>query len=663
MNFFLSSNGFMGAVDKCAYLAWNRRIAAFWLLKANGASTSYLTVTGRGLAAAMSETDGESVSADTAVRDLVETVKEFYRRRILAPNKSIDVLATSDPSGLPLSLSFIAFSVLTASQMRTDEKNRATAYYPRLAQLLDCPVIGRDQPQGLSPDGFAALWVHAHEWSRIAAPQPLFLPSTEHVYRRYIAYPMSHVGLRQVDLDKLPQFFESSDYAPGAAISLERLRSDFVGWAATSLTRQGQGACRDERLDIVVQQVAQELKAWDGIAHDARGRRVAHVELTLEVVRGSPRLSYLARRPPGFPEVFERGEHTFDSLEDGWYDPLPIPRTDGALLLKGFEWTSTAQAPNFVLRRGGAPAIAFVASEEYAGLTSRKRLLAGVESAVLYHESVAEQVEHRIASLASSPPTRLDYGDTLPIGWRLLTGIRIDRPSSEVVPGISALEVDAAVEIIATGGLRIGRRAAWLVDAPPRLLVSGVQSNVKIDGRSVRLGPDGAVQWDHLRKAPGVRVIEAGRTQMRLELVDAAVSDALPALARPVDCLDEHVLGLPRGRWKLIGGSPEHVAEFDLSQQRIVRCAFEPIFAIRQAIPGCVLFLADGERRPARSDASEASCRAWALAILQATDADMPLATLTPSAARHAERTWLYFVRAGRDMAGDARLGGEGGPP
>ena len=141
------------------------------------------------------------------------------------------------------------------------------------------------------------------------------------------------------------------------------------------------------------------------------------------------------------------------------------------------------------------------------------------------------------------------------------------------------------------------------------------------------------------------------------------MKSGLPTLGRPVGHLDEHVVGLARGRWKLIGGSPEHVADVDLAQQRIVRCAFEPVFAIRQATPGCVLFLGDGERRPRSPEASWPAFRAWATAVVQASNADMPLATLDPSAARDAERTWRHFVRAGRECMVDVeRADGEGGP-
>src|SRR5690606_7820223 len=117
----------------------------------------------------------------------------------------------------------------------------------------------------------------------------------------------------------------------------------------------------------------------------------------------------------------------------------------------------------------------------------------------------------------------------LPVGWRLLVDLRIDRPSDVSSPGIEALEVDAAVELMTVGGLRVGRRAEWLLDCPPTLLVSG-HGRVSINGREARVRPDGVIEWDRLPRNAGTHVVEAGRAQRRITLVAAAVAGDLPVL-------------------------------------------------------------------------------------------------------------------------------------
>jgi hypothetical protein len=532
--------------------------------------------------------------------------------------------------------------------MRADGSKRASAYYVRLAELLDCPCV-RELPMGVSTEGFESLWLYTRTWTVQHVGQPLFIPKTA-VVRKYVAYPLAHVGLRQVDLEKLKEFFEWADYAPGAIVAVERLCADFSRWLAEGvrLTRPGRAACTDERLDAVLQQVAQELKGWNGVAQDASGRKVAHVELTLDVIRGVPNLSYLARRPPGFPEVFEHDGHRFDSLEEGWYDPLPVPREDGAHLLHGFEWLSTQKSPSLVLRRAGARAIAFVKSEDYSGLTSRRRLLAGIECALLYHESAADTVRARVEQLVTFPPT-LVRDHKLPEGWQVLVDVKLDRPAADTMPGLEALEVDAAVEIMTVGGLRIGRRAEWLVDRPPTLFVSGIQQQAVINRRPTRVNTNGVVDWEHFNREHGVYVIEAGRAQRRITLVEAAISQGLPVLAREAD-LNGFPLALARGHWIVLGRRPGQLIQVNLHTQDILRLSFEPVWAIRQATPGCALFVVSDERHPGDVEGDEPATAAWADTIQSAYGKGMPIASLEPATSEAAQRSWASFVRTARRL-------------
>jgi len=632
----------MQATDDSRYLTWNTRVALFWLTKPTGSQETYLSVTPSGLAVAAWECDGVRLSPEEAENDLIAAVRLMYRRHILDAGTDIGCLAVIE-SNVPLCLAFLAFSVLAAHRMHADDANRSTAFYARLAQFLDCPR-SRERPKGFSTEGFEKLWILARDWTATNTGTPLFVPKSA-ILRRYVAYPLAHVGLRQVDLDKLPEFFDWADYTPNSVVAFERLRDDLTRWVSerARLTRTGRAACMDGRLDAVLQQVAQELKAWDGIAQDASGRRIAHVELILDVPRGVAKLSYLARRPPGFPEVFEHGAHRFDSLEEGWYDPLPVPSDHGAELLHGFEWVSTQTSPSLVLRRAGALAIAFVRSEEYSGLSSRRRLLAGVDCALLYHQSVADAVHARLEQIVSSRPTPVsDAG--LPDGWRLLLGVRIDQPSATTVQGLEALEVDAAVDIMTVGGLRIGRRAEWLVEHPPKVLVSGAHSQVTIDGRPVRVLADGFIERDHRSCGPGVHVLEAGRAHRRISLVEADIAQNLPALGGGGDA-NEYTLALARGRWVVLGERPGQLVRFELPTQKIVRAPFTPLWAILQAAPGCALFLAAEERPSGDVYGSESEVAAWAESITSASARAVPLASLDPAACAAAQRSWAKFVR------------------
>jgi hypothetical protein len=394
--------------------------------------------------------------------------------------------------------------------------------------------------------------------------------------------------------------------------------------------------------------VAQELATWNGVAADEAGRRVAHVELSLEIVRGAPKLSYLARRPPGFPEVFEYDGHRFDSLEEGWYDPLPVPPEEGQQLLHGFEWSADRRAgvETFALKRRPTRAIAFVKSEDYTGLTSRRRMLAGVECALLYHESVAEIVEKRVNEIGVGH-VRPIVSLGVPVGWRLLLDLQV-QASATTVPDLEALEVDAAVELMTVGGLRVGRRAAWLIDRPPQILVSGSPESVLVNGHPAKVGSGGVVEWDRSSREPGVHVIEAGRAHVRVEIIDGSIAERLPSIsATTTEAI--YSIALARGSWHVVGRNPGEIVDVDLSKQAVLRLPFEPVWALSRGLRGVVLLLTSNDLEPGELLGDEEAVKRWAVAIQDACATDeKPLACLDARMTSNVRRLWRGFARVAR---------------
>lgn len=635
----------MAISDFSRYVAWNSRIALYWLTHPNETGRVYLTVTPSSLATAAWECDGTPLTAEEAENDFVEAVREMYRGHINY-RCGIESLATLE-NGIPHSIAFLAASVFAAYRMREDEFRRATAYFPRLAELLGFGAAA-DEPPDFSKTAFETLWQHASAWTQ----GRLVLASG--AFRRYEAYPIAHAALRKVDLDRLPDFFEWASYAPGASVELERLKADFLLWLtmASTLTPRGVEACLGDHQEPAIQQIGVELRAWNGIAPDAAGRKIATVEIALDLPRDIPKLFLLARRPSGFPETFQHDDHQFDSLSEGWYEPLPLPVDRGALLLNGFEWTSIQQTPSCVLRRAGARVIAFAVSEDAAGLISRRRLLAGVECALLFHESAAEVVRARVAQLTTAPVRWIEDPE-LPPGWRLIDRIRIAQPSSDEVPGMTALEVDAAVEIVTRGGLRVGRSAEWLAESPPSIYVSGNAPEVTIDGRAIRVQSDGRLNWQRSAMTGGEHVIAAGRSYKRISLVAPQIAQTLPQLFQTREA---HLfpVGLARGTWAILGERSDNVFHVSLDEQRVVQVGFEPVWAIRG---GCALFLVSREVEPAHERDTDG--RPWANVIVGAASRRVEVATINPSAAPAALKSWSQFQVAAQRLVG--QLGGAEG--
>ena len=170
---------------------------------------------------------------------------------------------------------------------------------------------------------------------RMAPEAPRASPSyagRNRQYQRYLAYPLAHVPLREVDIQRLPQFFAAYGYDPGVRPSRERLAFDLVerGGPWHYLTKPGKKALQDpRRRPFVVRQVAHELEHWDGSRTDSAGNRIASVELWMDIKKRRPELHLLARRPSGFPETLRSGEYVFEaSTRDGMKPFLWATTTD-----------------------------------------------------------------------------------------------------------------------------------------------------------------------------------------------------------------------------------------------------------------------------------------------------------------------------------------------
>jgi hypothetical protein len=185
------------------------------------------------------------------------------------------------------------------------------------------------------------------------------------------------------------------------------------------------------------------------------------------------------------------------------------------------------------------------------------------------------------------------------------------------------------------------------VDCPPRLLVSGMQQDVRVNGRVAVVGPGGVVEWERLGREPGVHVVEAGRAHLRIEIVEGALAEGLHAVSRP-PLGATHSVALARGRWQVIGKRPGEIVEMDLANQAILRVPFDPIWAIRCATPGVVLYLASFDHEPGQPVDDASAAERWASAISAAAGKDTPLACLDPAVVRGAPKQWRGFVRVAR---------------
>ena len=562
------------------YELWNYMVADTCLLSDSSDGVVQLTITPQTLAKAHEEAEHVILTPEEAETSLITSVSAIYAARVLPSSRGLLALRSAHTDDVPYATGFLALTVLAAFHMRTDDDHTAAAFYPRLAEMLGCRLMGT-YPDRFNGDDYIALWSELNEWlmrhfeRRLANPD-----STSH--RRYLAFPLAHVPLREVDIKRLPQFFSLRGYEPGMRPSKERLVFDLVEGSGPwpYLTEAGQKALQDPgRRPFVVRQVAHELEHWDGGRTDSSGNRFASIELWMDIKKRRPELHLLARRPSGFPETLRNGEYVFEASYEGWYEAVPLGQDDGSLLSQGLRVGTGHSRGGFSLQLRSCCAVPLTPSPEYPGFVSDYVLRAHTQCAVLCKEEIADEVAQYLENV-SGAKLHIRHDATLPRGWCLFTSVR---PTNSVSPppGLERLAVDLGVGLVCEGGLRLGRPWTWLEDAPARVRVIGSRTGMvaKIDGLKAELDEHGYLPEALLIKR-GEHVIEIGNRIRRKATV-------MPGKIHP-DCQlwpqpDESRLpvALPEGDWFVVGPKPGELLAINIPQGGAAIC---PDFRVSWAI-------------------------------------------------------------------------------
>ena len=199
------------------YIFWNYVLTEYCLLSNTIDGQALLTVTPHILSYALLAAGESRFSPQEAETDFKAAVAEAYQSVVLSSSDKLGAFARRDHGDPPLSVSYLALSVLAAYNMRTDIEYTGRAYYPRLASLLDCGMAGM-HPVGFDGAKFEYLWRHLADWLRTDHQRRLALPRRSGVHR-YLQYPLAHIPLRQVDIERLPNFFDTRGYEPAHALA------------------------------------------------------------------------------------------------------------------------------------------------------------------------------------------------------------------------------------------------------------------------------------------------------------------------------------------------------------------------------------------------------------------------------------------------------------
>ncbi|MHC5771238.1 MAG: hypothetical protein ACYTXI_37885 [Nostoc sp.] len=144
----------------------------------------------------------------TWVNDLCTAVK---RKVIFEGEVNLQHLKGRDSQGLPKGVAFLSATILAASQMAQEEKISETNYFKRLREILALPGSSRPPGMKLGYEAEEPLW---QEWNRWLM-EHRFLPSAQRGRggaTTYINYPISQSLLRRTDKDKLRQLFQEKQW-------------------------------------------------------------------------------------------------------------------------------------------------------------------------------------------------------------------------------------------------------------------------------------------------------------------------------------------------------------------------------------------------------------------------------------------------------------------
>lgn len=537
------------------YVFWNYALTEQCLLTDTVQGQVLMTVTPRILAAALSNAGEPPMTSDEAEADFTSSVAEAYKSAVLAGAGGLRALAGASGGDPPAGVSYLAASVLAAYHMRTDDERTGRAYHPRFAELLGCGLAG--VPAGFDGDTFISLWHGLAHWLDVEYGRRLALPTGSSV-RKYLPYPFAHVPLRQVDIERLPHFFDKYGYEPGARPPLDKLAYDLCDGAGPwrDFTNAGQRALADpDRRAFVVRQVAQELESWDGCRTDASGKRIATIEVWMDIRRRRAHLFLLARRPPGFPPSIEDSEFQFESSQDGWYEPVLLGPDDGSLLRDGVRVATRYDGRDFALQLRPVTVVPLAPSEEFSGPVSDRVLRRDARCAVLCQEAITGSVAPHIEAITGTP-ARPRRDETLPRGWCLFTDV-VPKAAVEPPATMPLLRVESSLALVTQGGLRLGRRWTWLEGVPPTLTISGSHEGmeVRVDGTPVSIDGYGTVPGAALR-APGQHIVEIGnQLRQRITVLPAAVHPDCKPWIEDGD-VRAALVAVPRGLWSILGELP-----------------------------------------------------------------------------------------------------------
>ncbi|WP_327636122.1 hypothetical protein OHB24_39755 [Kribbella sp. NBC_00482] len=419
-----------------------------------------------------------------AVRDVVIDGDKFT---LTALNKRLREWRRTNRTEPPPILAFLALTVQAAEDMGQDDSLSTTAYYPRLAKLLDVPG---DDVRTVYTHFAEYFWRWLNQWLD-DLDGARGLPTAYALQHRFIGLPISQALVRHADRRHFPEFFAQYGLAGGMSIAPEALVPYLQAWFETehcpvskNLRRLWSKAAAQERIATVA---AVELAEWDGMIPDGQAgqRKLQKLGLMAQMRNGfmdtNLDISVTLRRPAD-----AAGEGMEVESAAGAWIPLPFRPAVSSLwragasdgldirsVLEGVLSVRPTDAPGMVLKHPPRIIVPLVWDDMVNGYVEQERLQLNVQCMLLVKREangrcIADEVVATIDTCARPGFSVHNELEGLPDGWVAVDSIQLfGAPSGTRFNELVPLARD---QLAIAGGMRIPSRVRkWSSTAPPEL--------------------------------------------------------------------------------------------------------------------------------------------------------------------------------------------------
>jgi len=150
-------------------------------------------------------------SVDETIIDLLCINNDIDRQQLFLAITQLfrndwSFIFTLNKAGAPNFFGFIGIQVYAAYLMHTDDQYSASAYNPRLCQLLQ---IEQPELQTFYSKFQDKIWQELKKWGEEKG-YPIHLPQKKKGKGRYVQYPLSQALLNKEDLGKIPLLFDKA---------------------------------------------------------------------------------------------------------------------------------------------------------------------------------------------------------------------------------------------------------------------------------------------------------------------------------------------------------------------------------------------------------------------------------------------------------------------